>query len=263
MSKALYKGLAALVVLAGLLTGAARAADDTKQQTYVVIVGIDQYKDAQILPRKHAEADATLLFDVFTNPDYLGVDNDHIRLLLGKEDAKRKAQVATKDNILKALNWVVDRAAKDDIVMLVYIGQGAPVGERTCYFTADSNFKDRAKTALAAGDIEAVLDKLKAQRMCAFVDVNFKGFDAKGDKNVGDPDLTKFYRELLGKDDEGVPLQQRTVFMPNAGMKPSLDLKDHGIFGQVPADGLRGKADNFGYEPDGLITIDELVKYIR
>src|SRR5438270_904112 len=83
--------------------------------------------------------------------------------------------LATQDNIRKALNWVVDRAAKDDIVMLVYIGQGAPVGERTCYFTADSNFKDRAKTALAAGDIEAVLDKLKAQRMCAFVDVNFKG----------------------------------------------------------------------------------------
>ncbi len=29
------------------------------------------------------------------------------------------------------------------------------------------------------------------------------------------------------------------------------------------ADGIKGKADSFGYEPDGLITIDELVKYVK
>src|SRR5438876_10068412 len=98
MTKTLFKGLAALVVLLGLYAGAARAADDTKSQTYAVVVGIDQYKDSQILPRKHAEDDAKLLYDVFTNPAHFSVDADHIRLLLGKEDAKRKSQPATKEN---------------------------------------------------------------------------------------------------------------------------------------------------------------------
>lgn len=262
MTRALFKGLAALTVLLALQAGAARAADDIKNKTYVVIVGIDQYKDGQITPRKHAEDDAKLLYDVFTNPDYLGVDADHIRLLLGKEDAKRKSQPATKENVLKALNWVVDNADKDDLVIMVWVGQGAPVGERTCYFTSDSTFKDRAKNSLVAGDMENVLDKLKSNRFCAFIDVNFRGYEA-GKEVVGDPDLSKFYREWLGKDDELGPPHSRTIFMPNPGMKPSLDDKNNGSFAKVVADGLKGKADTFGYEPDGQITVDEMVKYVR
>jgi carboxyl-terminal processing protease len=262
MSKALLKGLFAVAAVAALFLSQARAADDTKSQTYVVVVGIDQYKDAQILPRKHAEADAQMLFDVFTDPGYLGVDADRVRLLLGKDDPQRKSQPATKENILKSLNWLVDNANKDDLVLFVYLGEGGAVGERTCYFTVDSTFKDRAKTALNAGDIENVLDKLKCHHFCAFVDVNFHGFNP-GKEKVADPDLAKFYRELLGKDDEVGPPQSRVIFMPNAGLKPSLDLTDHGIFAKVLADGLKGKADHFGYEPDGLITVDEMIKYVR
>jgi C-terminal peptidase prc len=262
MSKVLCKGLVGVVALVGLFVSQARAADDATGQTHVVIVGIDKYADAQILNRNHAEADAQLLYDVFTDPALFGVDADHIRLLLGKEDAKRKSQPATKENILKALTWLTDRAGKGDLAVLVWIGQGGAIGERTCYFTTDSTFKERAKTALNAGDIEQVLDKLKSQRFCAFLDVNFKGFDS-GKEKVNDPDFAKFYRELLGKDEDTGPPQSRTLFMPNAGLKPSLEGTDHGIFAKVVADGLKGKADAFGYEPDGVVTVDELVKYLR
>jgi carboxyl-terminal processing protease len=262
MTKVLLRGLAAFVVLAGVLAGQARAADDSKSQAYIVIVGIDEYKDTQILPRKHAEADAKLIYDVFTSPAYGGVDTARVKLLLGKDDAKRNSQSATKDNIFKSLTWVVDNAKKEDMVVFVYIAEGAPVGDRTCYFTVDSDFKARDKTALFAGDVETVLDKLKSQHFCAFIDVNFKGFNA-GDEKVGDPDLTKVYRELMGKDDEGAPPQSRTIFFANTGMKPSLDLKNHGIFTKVVAEGLKGAADTIGYEPDGYITVDELVKYVR
>ena len=203
-----------------------------------------------------------MLFDVFTDPGYLGVDAGRVRLHLGQDDPQRKSQPATKDNILKSLNWLVDNATKDDLVLFIYLGQGGAVGERTCYFTVDSTFKDRAKTALNAGDIENVFDKLKCHHFCALVNVNFHGFKA-GKEKVADPDLGKFYRELLGKDDEVGPPQSRVIFMPNAGLKPSLDLEDHGIFAKVLADGLKGKADHFGYEPDGLTTVDELIKYVR
>jgi C-terminal peptidase prc len=262
MTKVFCRGLVVLMVFAGVLAGQARAADDSKSQPYIIIVGIDQYKDAQILPRKHAEADAKLLYDVFTNPAQLSIDAAHVKLLLGKDDPKRHSEPATKDNVLKSLTWVVDNAKKDDLVLFVYLGEGAPVGDRTCYFTVDSEFKTRDKTALFAGDVETVLDKLKSQHFCAFIDVNFKGFKA-GDEKLSDPDLTKVYRELLGKDDESAPPASRTIFFANTGMKPSLDLKDHGIFTKVVADGLKGAADTIGYEADGYITVDELVKYVR
>jgi len=55
----------------GLSAVAARAAEEGTQP-YVVLVGIDKYNDEQILPRKHAEADAKALYDLFVSKDYLG-----------------------------------------------------------------------------------------------------------------------------------------------------------------------------------------------
>src|SRR5712692_6223481 len=102
MTKARCMALAAGLVLALLIALPVRAAEATPQ-SYVVLVGISQYADQQIKPRPHAEADAKALYDLFTNKDYLGVDTDHIRLLLGSPNAKRNSEPATRENILKAL----------------------------------------------------------------------------------------------------------------------------------------------------------------
>src|SRR5262249_38781390 len=55
----------------------------------------------------------------------------------------------------------------------------------------------------------------------------------------------------------------RTLFIANP--PPSfkiLDLDRHDIFAQVILDGLEGKADRDGYEPDGEVTVNELVEYM-
>src|SRR5262249_39745255 len=107
MSRAI---LAALVGF--LIITPARAAEEAtvQPQAYVVLVGIDKYADQSIKPRAHAEADAKALYDLFTNKDYLGVHSERIRLLLGSEDAKRKSQPATHANVVKALQWLADKA---------------------------------------------------------------------------------------------------------------------------------------------------------
>ena len=124
MSKALLKGLFAVAAVAALFLSQARAADDTKSQTYVVVVGIDQYKDPQILPRKHAEADAKMLYDVFTDPDYLGVGRRPRSLAAGQGRPAQRANRPPRKTFSKSLNWVVDNATKDDLVLFVYLGQG-------------------------------------------------------------------------------------------------------------------------------------------
>jgi len=111
MSRSKYLGLLALF-LTGLFTSRARANEPDRPQPYVVIVGIDRYQDPQILPRKHAEADARALYDVFTHKDYLGVDGKHVRLLLGSPDARRNAETANRANILKALTWAGQSARR-------------------------------------------------------------------------------------------------------------------------------------------------------
>jgi C-terminal peptidase prc len=242
----------------------ARAADldDATATPYVVLIGIDKYPDTQILPRKHAENDVKALYDLVTSKDYLGAPEKNVKLLLGSPDDKRPHELASKDNILKALAWLEKTAGKNDLVIFAYIGQGAPLDKRSCYFALDSTFKDRLKNAVASGDIKNHLDKLASQRFIAMVDVNFMGFNAGADKTP-DADLTNFYSEYFGNEEEKNNTPSRTIFLPNSGLKPAIELDKQGLFTQVLIDGLQGKADSEGYEPDGNITIGELVKYYR
>ena len=70
-------------------------------------------------------------------------------------------------------------------------------------------------------------------------------------------------KDFLGSDDTRDTVPSRVVMLPNNGLKPAIELEKHGILTQVVLDGLRGKADTEGYEPDGNITVNELIKYVR
>jgi C-terminal peptidase prc len=240
-----------------------KAAADTPQ-THVVLVGINDYADKQIKPRKFAEEDAKALYDLFTDKRYLGVAEDQIRLLLGNADEKRHSQPATRANIIKALHDTVSAAKAKDLVIFAFIGEGAPLGERTCYFATDSTFKDRLKNAVAAGDIQQELDKLKKNtNFCGFIDVNYSGFDA-GKDPAPDANVNGFYKEFFGKeeDEEKAAPTGRVVFFATMGLGQAFDLEKHGSFTQVLLDGMQGKADKEGYEPDGVVTVDELAEYL-
>src|SRR5436853_1061889 len=258
--RAVFAILATTWAFAGSLLPA-RAVEDIPGTPHVVIVGIDNFADPQIKPRKHAEADAKALYDVFTDKAHLGVEAGNIKLLLGTPDQGRKSEPATRENILKALEWLEKTTTKDDLVIFAILTQGSPLGERAVYFASDSTFKDRAKNAVANGDIETYLNKLKSERFLALVDVNFMGIDL-GKEKTPDADTRNFFKEYFGGDDaEHAP--NRVIFLPNSGLKPSLESDKHGLFTEVLVDGLKGKADSAGYEPDGNILVGELIKYFK
>jgi C-terminal peptidase prc len=261
------KWLLGCLILAGLLAGApaARAAGEEDAhvgQPYVVLVGIDKYRDPQIKPRKHAEADAQALYDLFTSKEFLGAPAANVKLLLGSPDAKRPSEEATRANVLKALGWLEKATKPNDLVIFAFFGEGAPLGERSCYLTIDSTFKDRAKDALAGADLEGVLEKVASTKFLALVDVNFMGFDA-GKESIPDFNPQNLVKDFLGTDETKDTVPSRVVMLPNNGLKPSLDLDQHGIFAQTILDGLKGKADIEGYGPDGNVTANELIKYLR
>jgi carboxyl-terminal processing protease len=266
MTKAMLTGLLGAMLLAWVAVLPAAAAEPKAPQTYVVLVGISEFADKQIQSRPHAEDDVKALYDLFTDTHYLGVDGDHVRLLLGKEDADRKSQPATKDNILKALEWLKE-AKQDDTVLFAYVGQGSSLGDRgdrRCYFASDSTLKDRSKDAVASSQVAEIFDKIKSQKVCALIDINFKGFTAKDtvpEATLGTPP----YKEFVGDDgtEEHNSLPGRVVFLATNGLVTSLDLEKHGVFTQAILDAVtKGAADKDGYEPDGVVTIDELNAYL-
>jgi carboxyl-terminal processing protease len=248
----------ALILFGGLVMPAVRA-DELTGKPLVVIVGIDKYQDPQINSRKHAEADAKALAELFLAKDRLGAAPDRVKLLLGSSAGDDQA---TRDNILKALTWLEKKSTKDDLVILAFFGNGAPVGERASIFAVDSTYKGRAKDAVAAGDIEQAVDKVPSQRFVALVDVHFLGFNPGKEKM---PDLTSqsIFRAFLGQGDESKDPQPSRVLFAASTSKLSLDLDKHGLFAQALIDGLGGKADADGYEGDGNIMVSELAKYMR
>jgi hypothetical protein len=270
LSTLLLGGLAAALALyrpapAEAPKAAAKAAK-AKPRSFAVLVGVSQYADKQIKPRPNAEADVKAIHDVLTGKDYKGIDAKHVKLLLGEPG--KAGEKATRANFLKAVKWVAEEAGPDDEVFFAFVGQGGPVGEtgdRRCYFLADSTFKGRDKDAVAAEEIEEALKKYKG-KLTIFLDVDFKGFTL-GPKEKGlEPSLGRApYREFLGDDGEEdhLPMPGRVAFLATNGLSPSLDLKDHGIFATVLLEGLKGKADTEGYEPDGLVTVDEMARYMN
>lgn len=244
-----------------------RAAEEMPKN-FVVLIGISDYADKQIKPRPKAENDARALYDLFTSKEYLGVRPDHVKLLLGKPDGKRGSEPATRENILKAVRWLADNARKDDLVVFSFVGEGAPLGDKgdqLGYLGVDSTLKDRAKTGVSATEIQQVFDKLKSQHFCALVDVNFHGYE-KGPVAIAEGSVPHdFYREYLGPTEKGeAPTTPgRAIFLANNGFRTPINHDNNGLFTYAVLEGLKGKADTEGYEPDGAITTDELAAYVK
>ena len=271
MTKAMWMGVLACAGAVLALAGPARAADEGKKtQPYVVVVGVSNYADKQLLPRAHAEDDAKALFELYTNKDYYGVDADHARLLLGAADSKEtQSQAATRQNILDALKWLAKEAGPNDPVVFAFFGDGGPLGDlgdRHCYFAADSTFKGREKDAVAAAEIAEALKGFKSQNFAVYLDANFKGYTVPGDKPVPEPSFTDKpfaeFRGDLGSEEGEDRTPGRVVFLANRPNAPSLDEPKQGVFADALIEGLKGAADKDGDEADGLVTVDELAKYL-
>jgi C-terminal peptidase prc len=273
MTRVLWSGLLALATAVwGSAAVAAEAPAAPKAgKTHAVLVGVGQFTDNQIKPRPTAEADAAALYDIFQNAKYSDVGS--VQLLVSTPTADRPGQKATRANILSALHDAVTKADKDDLIVVALIGQGASIGEHVCYFASDSTFKDREKNALTTGAIEHELEALKGKgtRVCAFVDINFKGFDA-GKEAVTEPrlfDVVRVFLALSDKEeteDEAALPTGRAVFLSSRRAGQSLIGEKNGLFTELLAEGLKGAADQgpfrAGYESDGLVTVDELRTYL-
>jgi carboxyl-terminal processing protease len=255
-----------------LFAGFARADEKAKaddppkpsQGAYVLVIGVSDTADPTIQPRPSADADAKAVFDLFADKKYLNAKPERVKLLTSKADDKRKGGVATRENITKAVHEAVTATGKDDLLVIAWFGRGASAGDRTCLFASDTTFKERAKTGVMGSDLEPELKAAKSQRVLVMMDVHFKGYDA-GKESVIEPSLREILAGLFGGEDKGdQPMQKDRVFM--LGTTPAADpltKGDNGLFAALVLDALKGAADKDGYEADGLVTVDELAKFIE
>src|ERR1700722_530295 len=141
---------------------------------YVVVVGVGEFKDKAIHARPTADADAKSLYKLLADPKYLGVTPERSKLLTSAN--------ASRDAVLKAIETGLDSTTKDDLLIIALFGRGSSVADKPCFFTPESVFKERAKTAFTTTDLEPIFKKLKSQKLLFLMDVAYKGFDAGSEK---------------------------------------------------------------------------------
>jgi len=253
-------GIAAAIAL--FVGGTLFADEKAKSTSYAVVVGVGTFADKEIKPRPTADEDARTIAGLLTDKTVGGFPSEHVAVLLSQKDEKLGAQEGTKENILKAIGDTAKKLGKDDKLFIYMVMQGATAGEKPCLFATDSTFKDRVKTAILAGDLEASFKDLKSEQVAIFLDFNLKAYDSK--EAMLAPNIIDFVRVFLGlkeNDLDAEPPQGRVVMRSGNGIQPPLADGKNGLFTAVIAEGLKGKADSDGYEPDGTVTLDELVKY--
>ena len=256
--------LGLLAALFNALPLSAAEPPSANKGTYVVVVGVGEFTDAAISDRPNAEADARAVYDLFVDPAYSDRP-ERVRLLTAKPDEQRKSVSATRDNIVKALTEAVAATAKDDTLIVAMFGRGASSGEQTCFFTAETQFKDRAKTGLLGADLEAVFKLAKDRKICLMLDIAFKGGFVAGKETLAEPSLRDVLGAVFGGEDKGEqpPPQNKVVILATVPTSPPLSVGDSGLFARTLLTAFRGEADTDGYEPDGLVVVDELVKYLE
>jgi len=228
---------------------------------YLIVVGVGEFKDKSIHPRPTADADAKALFRLLTDPKVLGVPAERAKLLTSAD--------ATRETIVQAISTAFESTSKDDLVLLAFFGRGSSVAEKPAFFTADTVFKERAKTALTTTELEPIFKKLHGQKLLMLMDVAWRGGVDAGGEKVIEPNIGELLKVVFGDTDREDNLLQtnRTLILGNLPFRDPLTKGEHGLFYSVLADALTGKADQApyheGYEPDGLITIRELAKYLE
>jgi hypothetical protein len=262
MMKLLRPAFVAVIALT-LLTGL-RAGENAKSKTYAVLVGVGEFGSQPIEARPAAEKDAAALYDLVTDRAYIGAEADNVRLLLAGEDKARHSAAATHEEIVNALKWVSGKAEKNDLVIIGFFGRGAPAADRTCFFTKNSTVNDRLKTALVTPDVEQAIKNLKSERVVCFIDIDYKGVTLDS-KSAPEPDLADFASAFAGSEDaeEKTLPPGRICFVASKNVARHIDTAEHGIFASAVIDALKGKADAEGYEPDGVVTVDELQTYLE
>jgi len=231
---------------------------------FAVIVGVGEFADPSIEPRATAETDARAFHDLLSDPQYFGATPERVILLTAKPDEKRKSLKATRENIVKALKDAVTKTEKDATILFVMFGRGASTGDQTCLFTAETLFKERAKTGLLGSDLEAELKNAKDRKLCVMLDIAFKGFDA-GKETLAEPNLRDVLAALFGGEDKGEqpPPQDKVILLACIPSQTPLTKGENGLFAATAIEALRGAADTEGTGPDGLVTVDELVSYLE
>jgi WD40 repeat protein len=215
------------------------AAPPPQPRLFVLLIGINKYVFVNKL--NCAVPDVEALEKAF-------LANAKPPLFAKVETKLIKDPDATRDGILKGLDWLNDNVKEEDVAVVCYAGHGETEDDQFYLVAVDAVLKKLAKTAVSGGELKTRLAALKSRQVLVLLDACHSGAISS--------DQLELARDLK-RSDCGV-----AVFCAAEGKEFSLENQEegHGYFTKAMLAGLKGDA---GKNLAGEITLSRLHAFVE
>ena len=211
---------------------------DPTVTVYALVVGVASYQHMPSL--KYTDDDAYQMYAFLKSPEGGAVPDKHISLLI--DDA------ATKNEIVKSLESVCQRADANDVIMMYFSGHGLD----GMYIPSDY---DGYNNGLPYSTILQTLSQSQAKHKICIADACHSG-SMYAARSIS-PQQMNSYFDLYENTTGGVALitssKSEEVSLEYSGLR-------QGVFSHFLIRGLKGYADSDG---SNIITIAELYNYVH
>lgn len=221
-----------------LPTPAISARPTNELKIWAVIIGVADYKHMPVL--RYTDDDAYRMYAFLKSPEGGALSDEQIMVLVDEE--------ATKENILKKMNYVFSKAGPNDLVMLYYSGHGLKGSFLPIDFDGYNN-------KLLHTEINNIMEKSRAKYKLLLADACYSG-SLFTMRSAEVPDAINTYYSTLAEAGSGTAL-----IMSSKSEETSLESSEvrQGVFTHFLIRGLKGEADN---DANKVITIDELFGFV-
>ncbi len=222
--------------------------------TYAVVVGISDYQDKDISDLQYADKDAEAFANYLRSPAGGSLDGDHLHLLINEQ--------ATAGRIAEALDDLIEKAKKDDQVIIYFSGHGDVEGKKLtkpgfllCWDAPSRVYMGGGTYSLSF--LQEVVSTLSVQNQAKVVVITDACHAGKlAGSQIGGAQLTTANLAKQYANEVKILSCQPNEFSlegPQWG-------GGRGVFSYHLVDGLFGLADR---NNDGQITLGEIDRYLE
>ena len=196
------------------------------------------------------------------NLDYADKDAEGIASILNRQSGKLYGRIhkrmltdnlATQDNILGGLDWILKESTQKDLSVIFVAGHGLKDDRGNYYFLPHDGDPDKLRqTAVRWVEFQDVLSNLPS-KVIFLVDTCQSGSVTGKRRSVGD--MTDALRELVNSE-SGVVVMTASTGKESSQERPEWG---HGAFTKALIEGLEGKAD---FDMDNTVDIKEIDLFV-
>lgn len=234
----------------------------TTGERYALIVGIDDYRNEQVVDLQYAVADAELFRQALLQTGSFEEENIFFLSSANPEESQRPSLT----NIVFRLEWFRDIVKPGDTVLFYFAGHGVSLDEETFLLTEEADERSKGTlmiSSLKGGILYELLDQAGAQNTLVLLDA------CRNDPTAGRGDAPNPLTDSLARgltfvskrpEIEGLEKNTATIFACSEGERSwEWPDKKHGFFTYYIVEALEGGASSTA----GETTLSTLASYVR